>query len=353
MTLTWHWPWIGLAGLVLALALVAAIVAASRFRHPRDPSAAQVFSLDKDLRGEEATRLFHLWRNMGRLAVAGMALCLLLSLALVARPSQVDEDSEHANSRDIVLCLDVSGSTLPYDREVIETYLRMVSSFKGERIGMTIFNSTARTVFPLTDDYHLVSNQLKTADRILKGVQTQQDIDKMKDRDYQAISDWLEGTQNRKDATSLIGDGVVSCAAMLPGFAYGTANSQRPNRSVSIVLATDNVVSGTPSYSLEQALELTSKARIGVDGLYSGPKQSQADQEAKEMKSLIEQHGGVFMTQADGPSIGELVSNIEQRKDAQIKEGNQAAMVDAPGWWVLVLVAALALWIPLTWRLRR
>ena len=52
----------------------------------------------------------------------------------------------------------------------------------------------------------------------------------MKDSDYQAISDWLEGTQNRKESTSLIGDGVVSCAAMLPGFAYGNASADNAER---------------------------------------------------------------------------------------------------------------------------
>lgn len=89
-------------------------------------------------------------------------------------------------------------------------------------------------MFPLTDDYELVSEQLDKTSTILKGVESQNDIDKMKDSDYQAISGWLEGTQNRKDATSLIGDGVVSCAAMLPGFAYGSAN--RTPRPVNVPL---------------------------------------------------------------------------------------------------------------------
>ena len=133
---------------------------------------------------------------------------------LVARPSQVDAGDERASSRDIVLCLDVSGSTLPYDREVIDTYLELVKHFKGERIGLSIFNSTSRTVFPLTDDYELVTKQLTSASKALKGVESQDDIDKMSDAEYQDIANWLEGTQNRKDATSLIGDGVVSCAAI-------------------------------------------------------------------------------------------------------------------------------------------
>ena len=79
----------------------------------------------------------------------------------------------------------------------------------------------------------------------------------------QDIANWLEGTQNRKDATSLIGDGVVSCAAMLPGFAYGEANHANADRqrAASIVLATDNVVSGKPTYSLTEALDLTQQPK--------------------------------------------------------------------------------------------
>lgn len=118
------------------------------------------FSLDDDLNTESASRLFRQWRVLSRLAVILLVVALALATALVARPSTVDEGEEKASSRDIVLCLDVSGSALPYDREVIDTYRQLVDSFKGERIGLSIFNSTSRTVFPLTDDYELVSKQL-------------------------------------------------------------------------------------------------------------------------------------------------------------------------------------------------
>ena len=41
------------------------------------------------------------------------------------------------------------------------------------------------------------------------------------------------------------------------------------------MLATDNVVSGKPTYSLTEALDLTQQTKITVDGLYSGPKASE------------------------------------------------------------------------------
>lgn len=355
MELSWHWPWAGFAGLIAALAVIAVMVLVDAKRKHADTGSARTFSLDDDLSTETASKLFRQWRTLSRMAAVLLVAALVLTIALMARPSTVDEGEERASSRDIVLCLDVSGSTLPYDREVIDTYRRLVDSFKGERIGLSIFNSTSRTVFPLTDDYELVSEQLDKASTILKGVESQDDIDKMKDSDYQAISDWLEGTQNRKDATSLIGDGVVSCAAMLPGFAYGSANADTSSRqrAASIVLATDNVVSGDPTYTLQEALDLTKQAKITVDGLFSGPQQSESEQTTSQFKSEIESHDGVFLTQSNGASVSELVKQIESRRSQESASSSKAAMSDAPGWWTLALAVVMVFWLILAWRLKR
>lgn len=362
MQLSWQWPWAALVGVAVVAAIIILTIALSR--QGRDESdAARVFSLDDDLNTEFASRLFRRWRWLNRAAMALLAVAALLSVTLAARPSTVDSSQERSANRDIVLCLDVSGSTLPYDRQVIDTYRDLVSRFQGERIGMSIFNSTSRTVFPLTDDYDLVSRQLRESSDILKGVESQDDIDKMSDSDYQRISDWLEGTQNRKDTTSLIGDGVVSCAAMLPGFTYGSSGSTgssssadasaKRSRAASIVLATDNVVSGTPTYTLEQALDLTTQAGITVDGLFSGPRASEGENTTTRMRQLIEAHDGVFLTQANGSSVDELVRDIDGRRETQERQAHQAAVVDDPKWWTLALSIALGLWLITVWRLKR
>jgi hypothetical protein len=352
MTLTWHWPWAALAAVLISLALIVLIIA---FAHRAKPGTEVVFSLDDDLNTEHASRLFRQWRALGRLSTVLLVAALLLSIALVARPSHVDASAERASSRDIVLCLDVSGSTLPYDREVIDTYLELAKHFEGERIGLSIFNSTSRTVFPLTDDYELVITQLSEASKALKGVESQDDIDEMSDSEYQKIADWLEGTQNRKDATSLIGDGVVSCAAMLPGFAYGEANQTNAERqrAASIVLATDNIVSGKATYSLAEALDLTEQTKITVDGLYSGPRSSEGDQTTADMKSAIESHGGIFLAQSNGATINELVRDIQSRRDSASDSTSKASMSDAPGLWTLALAVVIIIWIACAWRLRR
>lgn len=352
MNLEWHWPWAGAIGLVAAIVLIAAWLLASSRQQSKTPQIP-VFDLGEDLNTEHVSERFRQWRMLGRLAVVVLAVSLLVSLASVSRPSMVDEADERASSRDIVLCLDVSPSMLSYDHEVLASYQRLISNFKGERIGLSLFNSTSRTLFPLTDDYQLASGQLQNASDILASISSQDKIDKTDPRTLQKFSDLIDGTQNRKDQTSLIGDGLVSCAAMLPGFTYGkTKRSQDGANKASIVLATDNF-SGKSTYTLSSALDLTHKAGIVVDGLYAGPASSENDASTIEMQRDITSHGGSYFSVHSGKPIESLVQTIEKRKNLDEEKVRKAALVDAPGWWTLALALLVALWISLAWRLKR
>ncbi|PLS30138.1 VWA domain-containing protein [Bifidobacterium margollesii] len=370
--ITLRWPW---ALLALALAALVIFLAWKAFdRHARNPQtvarrlkdtdAAVVWNLEQDMATEHADALWKRWKTMNRLAACLIALCLVLGFVLLARPSRIDSESSTTSTRDIVLCLDVSGSTLPYDREVIATYRELVKHFQGERIGLSIFNSTSRTVFPLTDDYDLVERQLAYADGILKGVIDQDSIDKMSDKQYQQVSDWLEGTQNRTDVTSLIGDGLVSCAAMLPEFSVNgtdgtdgkdsaSGSDRNADRNGSIVLATDNVLSGTPMYRLDQALDLTRGSSITVDGLYSGAKETNNEATAQQMKDQIESHGGIFLTQSSNSTVGQLVRQIDSQRTRTDESDQRSNLVDTPEYWVPALVVLFAGFMIMAWRLRR
>ncbi len=365
----WQWPLLLVAGVVLSAVLIGLVLVCDMLHERKlkkqycehqhsESNNFYTFTLDDDLQGAVTSRIWHEWRIMKRCASVMLTISLVGALVTAARPARVLNADEQVSSRDIVLCLDVSGSALPYDREVIQAYLNFIEHFQGERIGLSIFNSTSRTVFPLTDDYRMAKKQLQYAANLLGGVQSQNRIDHLQERQYQQISDWLDGTQNRKNATSLIGDGLVSCAAMLPGFIYGSAHNARKvqsrfNRSASIVLATDNVVSGKPTYSLKQALDLTARARIRVDGLYSGAKQNENSDTTLEMKNLIESQGGVFLTQHDTDSVLTLVKEIERRRST-IPHGNmQSAFSDDPGIWVLLTIVSLLIWLALSKRIKR
>ena len=147
----------------------------------------------------------------------------------------------------------------------------------------------------------------------------------------------------------------MGCAALLPQFApkNQTEPAKADQRSSSLVLATDNVVSGKPTYTLEEALKLTSAAGIAVDGLYSGPDQGTKDETTKQMQRLIEARGGIFLRRQDGNSINALVRRIERRHGADPRQQEQSSLVDAPGWWTLALALALSGYLLLAWRLKR
>ena len=357
MILLWRWPWASVAAALAAALILGALWLSLHKRRPPEPhgepQSALVWNVRRDMAGEHTSLLLRTWRRGNRAAALLLAGMLVLGIALVGRPSSVDAGQERRTARDIVLCLDVSGSALPYDREVIAAYRELVEHFRGERIALSIFNSTSRSVFPLTDDYTLVADQLRDAESILQGVQSQDDIDNMSSRQYQRIADWLEGTQNRKDATSLIGDGLVGCAAMLPGFTYHTQNAGDRSRPQSIILATDNVTSGTPTYSFEQALTLTRAAGIVVDGLFTGPSQSERDATTTQMQRGIERHDGVFLTRESAASVGDVVRSIERQRTAESRGASRSGLTDAPGWFTLALALLYAAFLAVTWRLRR
>lgn len=335
---TFLWPWAAFAALVLTAGVLTVAVLATRQNNRRNGSGPFVWDLSSLLEQTGSDRL----HSYHRTAVAALTVVCLATggaLALVGRPANTVSTEVASHSRDIVLCLDVSGSALPFDRQVIAAYRNLVANFRTERIGMSIFNSTSRTVFPLTDDYQLVKNQLGHALAVLSKVTDQKSIDKMSRKDYQAVSDWLEGTQNRHDATSLIGDGLVGCETLLPGFTATASRKQARIAPASIVFATDNVLSGTPIYTLSEALRLARLNSITVDGLYTGTIADVGDAQAQALRTRIVQAGGTFRTQADADSVSALVTSIEQQ---HVRQARKESNVQAEDWpWPLTILVAL------------
>lgn len=307
---------------------------------PSDPS---VWHLDTRLRTQPALSRYRRFRRIVVASLVSISLALVSAVCLVARPSTARRVDTNSNSRDIVLCLDVSGSALPFDRQVIAAYLDLVGHFRTERIGMSIFNSTSRTVFPLTNDYALVRTQLTKSLRALKGVQSQKSIDSMSKSDYQDIADWLAGTQNRKDATSLIGDGLASCEAMVPRFSANVTSRQDRVEPASIVFATDNVLSGTPMYTLQEALEMARLNSIRVDALFTGADSDIDAPATQDLRRRITAEGGTFLTRTDSDSVAGLVQSIERQKIRQASANHVVDITDQPQPWLVALAVLLAL----------
>jgi len=102
------------------------------------------------------------WRRLLLGAVALLGVGVLTASALIAgRPVKVTQRNNALANRDIILCLDVSTSMVTTDSQILDTFSELLDTFDGERVGLVVWNSTAQTMVPLTDDYELLRDQLK------------------------------------------------------------------------------------------------------------------------------------------------------------------------------------------------
>ncbi|WP_207344743.1 VWA domain-containing protein [Arthrobacter sp. E3] len=282
-----------------------------------------------------------------RLVAAVVALAVLAVSLLVAAARPVSESStvpEQFN-RDIMLCLDVSGSMLDTDVAIMGVFSQLVGKFQGERIAMTIFDSSAVMVFPLTDDYEFVAGELAAATKALGSA----DI---------AI-DYLAGT-HEADGSSLIGDGLASCVKGFPAAentaaksAVGDNSAAEKGRSRSIILATDNMLAGRPLFTLEQATELAKTANTRVYA-FNPNDYGSSDYGSNEfgmfpllgdaavgLKQTASATGGAYYALESEEAVASIVEKVQATEASRLLGAPHKSLVDHPG--VPLGIAAVAL----------
>ena len=204
-----------LVGVGAAIAIIGALVVYRLVSARSHASAEPVANTSLLTRLPEYRRALR--RHRIRMLVLAGSATLLGGAALIgaARPVDVTIERPETRNRDVVLCLDISGSMAAYDAELVRTFMTLVTQFEGERIGLVIFNSSAATVFPLTDDYDFIHDELDIALRALAGDP---------EVDY-----FFAGTFNGL-GTSLIGDGLTSCVSSFDRVDTRRAHRQRARR---------------------------------------------------------------------------------------------------------------------------
>lgn len=266
-------------------------------------------------------------RILGLAGVVALALGGVATAAIVgARPMQETIVQPESHSRDIMLCLDVSGSMTDVDAEVLQVFSRLAEDFAGERVGLTIFNSSPVQIFPLTDDYAFVRENL---DRVRQSF------------DYhEAIPEFWVGTLNAPGA-SLVGDGLAACAL---GFDHPDQERAR-----SIILATDNEVNGTETVPIDQAAAYAGS--LGVRVFAIDPTDAESETGAALRAAAVTTGGGYFGLR-DATTVEGIVAEVKA-EDATILKGEpRIVRVDDPGPWVVVLVVLALAFVLVAWRVR-
>ena len=308
--------WVVLPGLVGVLVIALVVWLVLRLRRVAAPVAlANTETLRALLEYQRAVRR-HRW-----MAAGGMALVGILAVAAVlgaARPVQRMTLVDQKDNRDIVLCLDVSGSMIDVDAEVVSTFLRLAEGFRGERISMVIFNSSAVPVFPLTDDYDFVSDQLRRAQRSLTLVDGK--------------DPFFAGTLNGA-GSSLIGDGLATCVRSF--------DHPELKRARSVILASDNEAAGKSLFTLPEGGQLATTAGIQVYGM--NPSDNPSSSAAVEMRQVVETTGGMYFALNDVSAVRRTLEAVTSREATRIPSAPRTVIHDAPGIPIaLATVAVLA-----------
>lgn len=268
-------------------------------------------------------------------AFAGMAL-LVSATAAAARPVELATINPEQHNRDIMLCLDTSGSMNSADSAVVDVFARLATEFDGERLGLTVFDSSGVQVFPLTDDYGYVQEQLALARDAFAG--------------KPASAGFLDGTWNGS-GSSLIGDGLASCLSGFPEHADASATRVR---SRSIVLATDNFLSGDPIFTLEEAGVLAQERGVRVYALNPGDMDygTDAGQPGARLRATSEASGGAYYPLDSPDAVAGIVRTIQETEAAAMQGAPRATVSDRPELpLALALVSGLVLAFA-SWRLR-
>ncbi len=258
----------------------------------------------------------------GVLGLAASLVVLMISAAFMAG-APVDRHVEHPRlaSRDIVLCLDASGSMLPYDGQILRQFADMVDHFRGERMALQMWSAQTVVKFPLTDDYELMSEVLNHAADVI-------------DRGYLGpagefvmvtpeLSEYLEGVDSPVgiQASSLVGDGLATCVL---GFDHRDSE-----RSRTILLATDNEVMGEQIYDIVTAVEFATEQDIEIIALYPGDTATMTS-EGEQMRNVVEKAGGSFFNANDPSAIADIIDQIEQQQLAEIDGPVEVKETDKP-----------------------
>ena len=244
-------------------------------------------------------------RAVRALQVAIAVLAVLAASVLSGRIASERISTTEFSSRDIVLCLDVSGSMYEYDTEILSTFAELVDTFEGERVALSIFNSTSRTVFPLTNDYDLVQRELEAGAEAI-------DFDefgyRLGNRDYsedevRQYVEFVDGTRGIADEASVIPDGLASCAQEF--------DQAEEDRSRSIIFATDNEVNGDPLFTLQEAAERVAARDIDLYTFYPGAYEC-GPQCYEELKTTTEEQGGELHESSDPEAIPSIINQIQK-----------------------------------------
>ena len=277
-------------------------------------------------------KLMHKYQIILLVLKTSCLISIVLSLILIARPTTTKTIDEEKYNRDIILCMDVSMSVNSLNLELVDNLKEVVKKLKGERFGISIFNTSSVTLVPLTDDYDYVIDTLDKLKKSIDSIENNHYGDNfLYDYDY-LMGGTLEDNETR--GSSLIGDGLASCI-----YSFSSLDD---NRTKIIIFSTDNDLAGTPLLTVEEAAKISKKKNVIVYGV--APSSLIKDKE--NFKNAIESTGGIYFD-ASSSNVQEIVSNIEKQSKSLMSSKIIKTKIDQPEMPFILLIGSSIMFLVL------
>lgn len=343
MELTWvdgevafRWPWLVALLTVLVVGILALWIRTWRRRTPPGAGyvahAARLSALPR-YRTMVRTRIL-----FGALASIATVIAVAGTIILSGRLAQTSTFEEQLHARDVILCLDASGSMADYNVDVLREMQRIVEGLRGERVGLAIWSKATITVFPLTDDYDFARLKLDEAESAfdgLAGLFTSNE-------DLEEYSDFIAGTQRMDGSATVvsqIGDGLASCVQRF--------SDSESTRGRAVILASDNEPYGEGAFTLMQASDYALEHDVVVHGIGTEGTEDRRT-ELAEFEEAVSRTGGIFGNLDTDASAEEIVAQIDQLEAAEIEQPPTVQQLDRPSTGIAVTGIGLGM-LALVW----
>ena len=295
-------------------------------------------------------------------------LIILLYAVVTARIYKTKKHEEEFNNRDIMLCMDFSGSVRALNKDIIGTMKETVEKLKDERFGITIFDNASLTIVPLTSDYNYVlytldlmgeyfglHNSEEECARRVGATINRTYIDFPSEYAQRKFEECIKPSGVQAEylrsiftsgitalkGSSLIGDGLASCASSF---------KEDDDRTKIIILSTDNMISGTQIVSLSEAAEYAKKKDVKVYPI--GTKSIRdMDKYRQGLIDVANLTGGVYYDYADY-SVDDINKKIEELNKSALIKTAYVTKKDLPELIVPYLIYLIPILLILDWRVR-
>lgn len=290
-----------------------------------------------------------------------MVMAIIAALVLIARPYKIQTIKTGVQKRDIFLCLDVSYSMYDLNYALADYLEQVVMELKGDRFGITMFNSSSLVYVPLTDDYDYVvmrMEELKEYFSLQKDYWTRY-VDHGYYKTDLIAEEWDQYSelQNKLSyfeagtlvdletkGSSLVGEGLASALYSFPSIGDS-------KRTRVIILVTDNEKTTTkPQFpEVKEAFELCKRNDVKVfavypcrENFYSEYTDKEYKEWSDELKWLTEYTGGEFYIEdKEKNSVPDIVEKIREHEAMTVDDIVMKRKTDLPVPGIIVLLIGL------------